>query len=63
MSAGAKPCYIHHPYGGGYARVAVLSLLHFYFSQDFPAAGLATIFSQSLAGRYRGDECVAVIRR
>lgn len=63
VSAGAKPYYVHHPYGGGYASVAVPSLPHFYVSQDFSAAGLATIFSQSLAGCQGGDKCVAVIRR
>lgn len=50
MSAGAKPYYVHHPDGGGYAGVAVLSPPHFSFSQGFPAAALATILSQALAG-------------
>jgi len=62
VSAGAKPYYIHHPSGRGYTRVVVLSLPHFYASQDSPAAGLATMFSQSLAGFQRTDKCVAVLR-
>lgn len=40
MSAGAKPYYIRHPYGGGYAIAVVLPLPHFHFSQGSPAVGL-----------------------
>lgn len=47
MSPGAKPYYIHHPYGGGYAIAVVLPLPH--FSQDSPAVRLATISFESLA--------------
>lgn len=65
VSTGAKHCYIHHPYGGGYARVVVLSLVSLLLSSipTCRAGNHLSIFSQCLAGCWRGGEGVAAVRR